>query len=102
MNLSTCFNVPEGVLARIVGGETVILDLQSGVYFGLDPVGTDVWQLLAGGMSLADICAALIDKYEVTPAQLESDVARLANEMQGRGLIRPKDEPARAPVRPAA
>lgn len=87
MNLSTCFTVPKGVMARVVGNETVILDLQSGVYFGLDPVGTDVWQLLSEGMSLADICVALVDKYEVTQAQLEADVARLAGEMLSRGLI---------------
>lgn len=87
MNLSTRFSVPKGVMARIVGDETVLLDLQSGVYFGLDPVGTDVWQLLTQGMSLADICANLVEKYEVTPAQLESDVCRLADEMHSRGLI---------------
>lgn len=87
MNLSTRFCIPQGVMARVVGDETVILDLQSGVYFGLDPVGTDVWQLLAQGMSLADVCAALVGKYEVTQAQLESDVSRLADEMHSRGLV---------------
>lgn len=89
MELSDCFSAPKHVMARVVGDETVILDLQSGVYFGLDPVGTDIWKLLVEGVSLADIRTSLLDRYDVTATQLESDVLKLASELQSRGLILP-------------
>lgn len=87
MNLSESFVVPKHVMARHVGDETVILNLETGVYFGLDSVGAQVWQLLAAGSSLAQICDALVEKYEVTREQLEADVRRLAQELQQSSLI---------------
>jgi len=89
MKLTDRFSTPKDVMARVVGDETVILDLRSGVYFGLDPVGTEIWKLLSAGSSLADVCTALLDRYEVTAVQLESDVLKLASELQSRGLILP-------------
>lgn len=89
MNLTDRFSAPKHVMARVVGDETVILDLQSGVYFGLDPVGTEIWKLLSAGTSLAGICTALLARYDVTAAQLEPDVLKLASELQSRGLILP-------------
>jgi len=41
--------IPERLLVQQLNCETVILDLDSGTYFGLDEVGTRVWQLLAQG-----------------------------------------------------
>jgi hypothetical protein len=53
MNLNDTFSVSAQVMARRVGNETVLLDLASGTYFGLDPVGARIWQLIgkedAGG-----------------------------------------------------
>lgn len=59
MKLDDTIRVPPHVLARTVGDETVILDLASGSYFGLDPVGARVWQLLADGRNLAQACDAM-------------------------------------------
>jgi coenzyme PQQ synthesis protein D (PqqD) len=89
MNLTDSFSVPKHVMARNVGDETVILDLESGVYFGLDSVGARVWQLLAAGVTLEVICKTLLDQYEVTQAQLETDVVNLAKELLQRKLIQP-------------
>ena len=53
MNINSQFVVPPQVLARVVGEETVLLHLDSGTYFGLDPVGTRAWQLIQAGKSLS-------------------------------------------------
>jgi len=49
MNLSDKVTIPAQVMARTVGDETVILDLASGTYYGLDPVGARIWQLMSEG-----------------------------------------------------
>ena len=40
--------IPEDVVHRMVGDEAVLLQLDSGVYYGLDPVGSRIWELLEG------------------------------------------------------
>lgn len=87
MNLSEKVTIPTQVMARTVGDETVILDLASGTYFGLDPVGARIWQLMAEGRALVEICATMLNEYEVEHAQLEMDILRLTGELLERGLV---------------
>ena len=89
MELTDKVSIPAQVMARQVGDETVILDLASGTYFGLDPVGARIWQLIGEGRTLAEICATMLEEYEVGRAQLETDVLRLTGELLERGLVAP-------------
>lgn len=89
MKLSDKVLIPAQVMARQVGDETVILDLASGTYFGLDPVGARIWQLMAEGKSLSDICDTMLDEYDVTRDALERDVIELARGLDAQGLIVP-------------
>lgn len=89
MKLSDKVVIPAQVMARQVGDETVILDLASGTYFGLDPVGARVWQLMSEGKTLSEICDSMLDEYEVTRDALESDVIELAQRLNAQGLIVP-------------
>ena len=79
--------IPPHVMSRQVGDETVILDLASGMYFGLNPVGARVWQLLSSGSALADIVTTLVDEFDVAEDQLQKDVDTLINELVTRGLV---------------
>ena len=89
MNPTSKVTIPAQVMARLVGEEIVILDLASGTYFGLDPVGARIWELMGEGRTLAEICATMLEEYEVERAQLEEDVLRLAAELAERGLVVP-------------
>ena len=79
--------IPADVMARQVGDETVILHLGSGNYYGLDPVGARVWQLLAEGRTPAQACAQMLAEYEVAPAQLEADLRTLLQDLLANGLL---------------
>ena len=87
MNLSDKITIPAHVMARQVGDETVILDLAGGTYFGLDPIGARIWQLIGEGKALGEVCEALLVEYEVSRDQLEGDMERLLQELGGKGLI---------------
>jgi hypothetical protein len=87
MNLSDRVSIPPQVMARTVGDETVILDLASGTYFGLDSVGARIWELMCEGKTLAEICNRMLDEYEVSREELERDILRLAGELATQGLI---------------
>lgn len=87
MDLSNRFAIKPNVMARQVGEETVILDLASGTYFGLDPVGARLWHLMEAGKNLAEICEAMLDEYEVSRGDLERDTINLVEDLMARDLI---------------
>jgi hypothetical protein len=87
MNLTDKPFIPAQVMARQVGDETVILDLGSGTYFGLDPVGARIWQLIGEGKTLGEICDTMLDEFEVTREALERDVIDLADKLLEQKLI---------------
>lgn len=69
------------------GDESVLLDLASEQYFGLDAVGTRVWQLLEGDPDVQAAHAALAGEYDVDAAQLEADLLALLGQLADAGLI---------------
>lgn len=88
MTLEDCVSRSPDIVAREVGGETVLLDLAGGTYFGLNEVGGKIWAMLESGPhSLVDICAALLEEYDVTRDDLETDVLALAGDLQAQGLV---------------
>ena len=54
MNIDTRLSVPTQVMSRLVGDETVLLDLESGLYFGLDGVGRRIWESIGEGRTLGE------------------------------------------------
>ena len=83
------FAVHPSVICRELSGETVLLNLESGVYYGLDAVGTRVWQLLQQGKTIDGVCDVMLEEYDVTPDVLRDDVSRLVSELRERGIVLP-------------
>jgi len=75
-----------------LGEESVILNLKSGVYYGLDPVGTRVWQLVQTPRTAADIRDARLEEYDVAPQRCVDDLSALLERMEMEGLIQVIDE----------
>lgn len=76
------------VLYQEVGGEAVLLDMASEQYFGLDPVGTRIWNLLDGETGLASIHATLNEEYDADPTRIGDDLLALAQTLEQAGLVR--------------
>ena len=66
-----------------------MLDLAKGAYFGLDPVGARMWQLLAEGKTLAEVCDAIVEEYDATRDAIERDLLALVDDLKAQGLIAP-------------
>jgi len=79
--------IPEKIIFKKVGEETVLLDFEAGVYYGLDPVGTRMWELLADGRSLEEVAAGMTAEYEVDGETLLRDLRTLIDELASRGLV---------------
>ena len=83
----TEITISKDVLAQEIDGETVLLDLASESFFGLDPVSTRVWQLLNEGADREQLIDTLLAEYEVERPMLEKDVADLLDRLDEAGLI---------------
>ncbi len=80
-------HVRETVLSQDMDGEVVVLDLARGEYYGLNEVGSRIWTLLAQCKTLAQVLQSLTEEYEVTAAQVETDMLAFIAELQSRGLV---------------
>ena len=85
--LQSKISIPEDVLFRDLDGEAVVLNLESGKYFGLDETGTRMWALLAEHGRVEPACRVLLDEYEVSEEQLQCDLLKLVDELASHDLL---------------
>lgn len=86
-SLSRKITISPEVLVQEVGGESVLLDLANEHYFGLDAVGTRIWQMMANLGDLRDVHRAMLDEYEVEDQCLSADLDDLVVKLADAGLI---------------
>ncbi len=70
-----------------LGGEVVLLNLENGMYYGLDPVGARIWNLIQKPKNVNDIRDVLLKEYDVEPARCEQDLLALLKRLADEGLI---------------
>ena len=87
LSLESHLSIPPQVMSRLVDNETVLLDLSSGIYFGLDGVGNRIWESVSEGLNLAETVAVITSEFEVDETQAQSDVIEFARNLVERGLL---------------
>lgn len=92
MNPTDRVKIPSHVMARTVEDETAILNLASGTYFGLDPVGARIWGFLSEGKTLAEVCDAMMEHYDVDRETIERDLDALLIKLAEHGLVESVEE----------
>lgn len=80
-------SVPSETLVNILGGESVLLSLKSQHYYGLDEVGTRMWNVVTTSPSVAAAYETLLEEYEVEPETLRQDLYELLGKLAEQGLV---------------
>jgi Coenzyme PQQ synthesis protein D (PqqD) len=80
--------ISDDVVFRDLSGEAVILNLSSGVYFGLDEIGTRMWHLLTEYGDEEEVIKVLLMEYEVQERQVRQDLQDLIRQLMDRGLLK--------------
>ena len=93
----------DDVVAKVMDGEAVIINLGTGVYYSLDRVGAVIWELIERGHRLDDIAAAVAAGYGVPSAVAQTDTLRLAAELLSEDLVveSPQAPDTLSPIGPA-
>jgi hypothetical protein len=81
------FTPSPAVNATLLDRETVLLNLESGVYFTLNAAGTVVWELLAAGRTLEEVLSALCARYDISEETARADLTALLAQLCQEGLV---------------
>lgn len=87
LSMSSVVQWDPNQIAATVDREIVILSVERGSYYGLDDIGSEIWEKLANPTRIGAICDALAEKYEADRPAIERDVLALLEQMATEGLI---------------
>lgn len=76
-----------GLLTTVVDGELVALSVEAGACYGLDGIGTRIWELLAEPCSLDSLCEQLTREFEVEQSYCREDVLEFLEELRAEGMV---------------
>ena len=79
--------VPEHVMFKELEGEAVLLNLDNEEYYGLDDVGTRIWEVISTSESISKAFDILSIEYDVEPRVLEKDIKKLIGDLCEEGLV---------------
>jgi Coenzyme PQQ synthesis protein D (PqqD) len=85
--LNDTVSATQGQISSDLAGEAVILDLASGVYYGLNEVGARIWHLIQQPQTIQSVQHTLLQEYDVDAEMCTQDLLQLLQELQATGLI---------------
>jgi len=86
--------VIKDILSTDLSGEAAILNLKNGIYYGLDPIGARIWNLVQRPTTFTEIRDTILDEYDVEREKCESDILLLLGQLAAEGLIEVVEETA--------
>ncbi len=93
MKLTTIVAAAEDQVSADMHGEAVVLNMKSGVYYGLNPLGARVWEIIQKPVTIAHIRDTILAEYDVEAARCEQDILTLLTKLADSGLVQVTDEP---------
>ena len=88
ISLTTQLTVESDLVTQQLDDELVMLDFESGMYFGLNGVSTRAWQLIRHKGRLLDVLEVLHNEYDVEKETLSTDLLAFAEALRAKGLVR--------------
>ena len=88
INLKTTVQASTKIVTSKLDDEVVMMSADKGTYYGLDDIGSRVWELLASPRTVSSVCYILVGEYDVTRDECEKDVLAWLNELADQNLVR--------------
>ncbi len=87
VSLDTVVQRADDIIASDMDGETVMMSLENSAYYGLDTIGSRIWELIALPTSVAQVCSMLVTEFDVALETCQADVLELLNHLYAEKLI---------------
>lgn len=85
---SSTLVISDDVVSCDLDGEAAILNIDSGIYFGLDPIGAKIWNSLKKPCEISDLMKMILNEYDVDEEILKNDLFELVNDLMKYGLVK--------------
>jgi hypothetical protein len=76
------------IIQSKIGEEVVMLDMESGFYFGLNSVASIIWGMMKDGITFEDLCNQLMEQFAVERSLCEADTQELLDQLLEKKIIR--------------
>lgn len=76
------------LISSSLNRDVVMMDAESGTYYGLNETAGLIWQFLGDARPVAEVVAQLVEAYDVEPTRCEQEVLEVLEDLRARGLIR--------------
>ncbi len=84
---SSVFVHAPGQVSSELDGETVMMSIENGKYYGMDRIGTRIWSLIENPNSIKEVCRVLRAEFNVSPEECEKDVTELLQRLLDQRLV---------------
>lgn len=82
------YQIPDSIFIQEIDDEVIILDSNTQEYFTINQVGKDIWELLSKELTLEEVVTELMEIYDISKEQLETDVKNFIEALNQKGLIK--------------
>lgn len=87
INTDTVISKTEGVVLAELDGKVVMMSIENGQYYGLDEVGSIIWEMMSEPVQVKNVIDRLMQEYEVTREECEKDVMAFLEKLYEKKLI---------------
>ena len=77
----------EEFITSTVDNELVMMSLEKGTYYGLDAIGSQIWENIATPITIEALCQKLVAQFEVNPEECQTDVLAFLNELHQEAMV---------------
>lgn len=95
ISADTKISAAQGQLSSELNDESVILNLDSGIYYGLNEIGARIWELVQQPCSFDRLLNTLLEEYQVSEVVCRQELTRILQELRQAALIEVSNEAAR-------
>lgn len=88
LTLNSTVTIASEVVSCDLVDEAAILNMKDGVYYGLNPVGAKIWNLIQKPIQVSDILEVLIDEYDVEKDVCQTDLMELLEQLLEKELVK--------------
>ena len=88
INLNSVVAQGEDQVSTELDGETVLMSIEQGNYYGMDKILSRIWVLIEKPITVSTLCDRLVDEYDVKRETCETDVLNVLNELAKENILK--------------
>ena len=88
LSINTTLERNSEMIHANIDNETILMSLTNGEYYGINNIGSKIWELLENSMSIGELIENLTTIYDITKEQCETDIVCFLTDMQEKEIIK--------------